>query len=47
MWKYQKGLTVQADDFMDVAHKLSEEMIENYKTVQSFGQEEEVIKKYK
>lgn len=47
MWQYQKGLTKQAPDYIDEAVRLSEEMIQNFKTVQSFGLEDEIVKNYK
>lgn len=47
MWRYQKGLTVQSPAFVEEAAQLSEEMIINFKTVQSFGHEDKVIEKYK
>jgi len=46
MWAYQKGLTRQATAFAGEAAQLSQEMIKNFRTVQSLGHEEEIIKKY-
>lgn len=45
--KFQKGLTEQTGDMNKEANLLCGDAIINYKTVQSFGNEKLVVKKYR
>lgn len=46
MWKYQKGIIVHSEKYVEDADDFSTEMIVNYQTAQSFGFTDELCKKY-
>lgn len=46
MWRYQQGLYYSSDAFVDEINDFSNEMIANFKTAQSFGHMDKILKKY-
>jgi ABC-type multidrug transport system fused ATPase/permease subunit len=43
MWRYQKGLVISSEKYMEAAHEFSTEMIINYQTSQSFGYVDKLV----